>query len=156
MKSMLMCNYIVGTLGVLVGGLIMQAASTFPMAFTENGPGPGFWPFSLGTGMLIAAVLVLIYNFMNKDEMSKQEVSLATPANKRVYMLMAMLVVFCGLIELLGFYAAGLVLIPSIMILMDFHDKKVIAMSTIGTLVFIYVVFSLVLGTKMPQSMFLR
>ena len=156
MKSMLMCNYIVGALGVLVGGLIMQAASTFPMAFTENGPGPGFWPFSLGTGMLIAAVLVLIYNFMNKDEMSKQEVSLATPANKRVYMLMAMLVVFCGLIELLGFYAAGLVLIPSIMILMDFHDKKVIAMSTIGTLVFIYVVFSLVLGTKMPQSMFLR
>lgn len=156
MKSMLMCNYIVGTLGVLVGGLIMQAASTFPMAFTENGPGPGFWPFSLGTGMLIAAVLVLVYNFMNKDEMFKQEVSLATPANKRVYMLMAMLVVFCGLIELLGFYAASLVLIPSIMILMDFHDKKVIAMSTIGTLVFIYVVFSLVLGTKMPQSMFLR
>ena len=37
MKSMLMCNYIVGALGVLVGGLIMQAASTFPMAFTENG-----------------------------------------------------------------------------------------------------------------------
>ena len=156
MKSMLTCNYIVGLLGVLIGAMIMQASSNFPMAFTQNGPGPGFWPFSLGTGMLIAAVLVLIYNFMNKDEMSKQEVSLATPANKRVYMLMAMLVVFCGLIELLGFYAAGLVLIPSIMILMDFHDKKVIAMSTIGTLVFIYVVFSLVLGTKMPQSMFLR
>lgn len=156
MKSMLMCNYVVGALGVLVGGLIMQASSTFPMAFTENGPGPGFWPFSLGTGMLIAAVLVLVYNFMNKAEMAKQEVSLSTPANKRVYMLMALLVVFCGLIELLGFYGAGLVLIPSIMLLMDFHDKKIIAMSTIGTLAFIYVIFSLVLGTQMPQSMFLR
>ncbi len=134
----------------------MQASSAFPMAFTENGPGPGFWPFSLGSGMVVAAVLVLVYNWMNKEEVAKQEVSLATPANRRVYMLMAMLVVFCGLIELLGFYGAGLVLIPSIMLLMDFHDKKVIAMSTVGTLAFIYIVFSLVLGTQMPQSMFLR
>ena len=84
MKSMLFCNYIVGALGVLIGAAIMHASAAFPMAFTQNGPGPGFWPFSLGTGMLIAAVLVLVYNFMNKSEMAKQEVSLSTPANKRV------------------------------------------------------------------------
>lgn len=156
MKSMLMCNYIVGALGVLVGSLIMQAASAFPMNFTENGPGPGFWPFSLGAGILVSAALVLFYNYLNRQEMEQQEVSLTAAANKRVYVLMAMLVVFCGLIELLGFYGAGLVLIPCIMLLMDFHDKKVIALSTVGTLLFIYFVFGFILGTKMPESIFLR
>ena len=156
MQSMLMCNYVVGALGVLIGGLIMQASSTFPMAFTENGPGPGFWPFSLGAGMFAAAVLLLLYNVMDKAEMAQQEVTLNTPANKRVYVLMGMLLVFCGLIELLGFYAAGMILIPCIMKLMEFHDKKIIVAATVGTLAFIYVVFTMVLGTSMPQSMFLR
>ena len=155
MKSMLMCNYMVGALGVLVGGLIMQASSSFPMAFTENGPGPGFWPFSLGTAMLAMAVLLLVYNVLNKAELAEQEVSLTLPANKRVYMLMGLLVLFCGLIVVLGFYAAGLILIPCIMLLMEFRDKKVIALSTVGTLAFIYVIFGLVLGTKLPQSIFL-
>ena len=40
MNNMAVCNYIVGVLGAVIGGLIMQAASTFPLAFTENGPGP--------------------------------------------------------------------------------------------------------------------
>ncbi len=45
MNNMAVCNYIVGVLGAVIGGLIMQAAAAFPLEFTENGPGPGFWPF---------------------------------------------------------------------------------------------------------------
>ena len=48
MNNMAVCNYIVGVLGAVIGGLIMQAAAAFPLEFTENGPGPGFWPFTLG------------------------------------------------------------------------------------------------------------
>lgn len=156
MKSMLTCNYVVGLLGIVIGALIMQASSAFPMAFTQNGPGPGFWPFSLGAAMFVAAALVIVNNVLNKDAMAKEEIVLTTPANKRVYMLMGVLVIFCGLIDLLGFYGAGLVLIPAIMMIMDFHDKKIIAMSTVGTLLFIYVVFGMVLGTKLPLPIFLR
>lgn len=155
MKSMLLCNYIVGALGALVGAAIMNAASAFPMAFTQNGPGPGFWPFSLGGALFAAAIVLLGYTVLNKKELAEQNVALTTDSNKRVYLLMGIIVVFCGLISVLGFFAAGLILIPAIMLLMDFHDKKVIAMATIGTLAFIYIVFSLVLGTKLPQSIFL-
>ena len=40
MNNMAVCNYIVGVLGAVIGGLIMQAAAAFPLEFTENGPVP--------------------------------------------------------------------------------------------------------------------
>ncbi len=60
------------------------------------------------------------------------------------------------LINLLGFYVASALLIVAIMRLMDYHNNKVIAITTVLTLVFIYVVFGVLLHTKMPQSIFLE
>lgn len=156
MKNMANCNFVVSILGMMIGAAIMNAASEFPLEFTENGPGAGFWPFALGTSLTIAAVVLLIYTISNKKELSKELVALTLPANMRVYMMMAVIVVYVGLINVLGFYPASALLIPATMKLMDFHNKKVIAMTTVGTIAFIYLVFSVLLHTQMPQSMFLE
>lgn len=156
MKNMANCNFVVSILGMMIGAAIMNAASEFPLEFTENGPGAGFWPFALGTALTIAAVVLLIYTISNKKELSKEFVALTLPANMRVYMMMAIIVVYVGFINVLGFYPASALLIPATMKLMDFHNKKVIAMTTIGTIAFIYLVFSVLLHTQMPQSMFLE
>ena len=156
MKNMASCNFVVSILGMMIGAAIMNAASEFPLEFTENGPGAGFWPFALGTALTIAAVVLLIYTISNKKDLSKELVALTLPANMRVYMMMAVIVVYVGLINVLGFYPASALLIPVTMKLMDFHNKKVIAMTTVGTIAFIYLVFSVLLHTQMPQSMFLE
>ena len=156
MKNMANCNFVVSILGMMIGAAIMNAASEFPLEFTENGPGAGFWPFALGTALTIAAVVLLIYTISNKKELSKELVALTLPANMRVYMMMAIIVVYVGLINVLGFYPASALLIPATMRLMDFHNQKVIAMTTVGTIAFIYLVFSVLLHTQMPQSMFLE
>ena len=156
MKNMANCNFVVSILGMMIGAAIMNAASEFPLEFTENGPGAGFWPFALGTALTIAAVVLLIYTISNKKELAKELVALTLPANMRVYMMMAIIVVYVGLINVLGFYPASALLIPATMRLMDFHNKKVIAMTTVGTIAFIYLVFSVLLHTQMPQSMFLE
>ena len=156
MKNMANCNFVVSILGMMIGAAIMNAASEFPLEFTENGPGAGFWPFALGTALTIAAVVLLIYTISNKKELSKELVALTLPANMRVYMMMAIIVVYVGFINVLGFYPASALLIPATMKLMDFHNKKVIAITTVGTIAFIYLVFSVLLHTQMPQSMFLE
>ncbi|MGM9529070.1 MAG: tripartite tricarboxylate transporter TctB family protein [Phascolarctobacterium sp.] len=155
MNNMTICNYIVGVVGIVLGALIMSAAAAFPMQFTENGPGPGFWPFSLGCALAVAAVVLLAFTFMKRADLSGQKVNLTTTANKRVYIMMGLVVVFCVLINLLGFYAAAAVLIVATMKLMDYHNKKGILLTTVLTLAFIYVVFGVLLHTKMPQSIFL-
>lgn len=156
MKNMANCNFLVSVLGMLIGAAIMNAASEFPLAFTENGPGAGFWPFTLGAALTVAAVVLLVYTFTAKAELSKQTVALTLEANKRVYVMMGIVTVYCALISVLGFYPASALLIPATMKLMDFHNKKVIAMTTVGTIAFIYIIFSLLLHTQMPQSMFLE
>lgn len=156
MKNMANCNFLVSVLGMMIGAVIMNAASEFPLEFTENGPGAGFWPFALGVAMAVAAVVLLVYTIMNRKALSEQLVALTLPANKRVYVMMVIVAIYCGLITVLGFYPASALLIPATMKLMDYHDKKVIAMTTVGTIVFIYVIFSVLLHTQMPQSMFLE
>lgn len=155
MNNMTICNYIVGVVGMVLGALIMSAAAAFPMQFTENGPGPGFWPFSLGCALAVAAVVLLAFTFMKRADLAQQKVNLTTTANKRVYIMMGLVVLFCVFINLLGFYPAAALLIIATMKLMDYHNKKGILLTTVLTLAFIYLVFGVLLHTKMPQSIFL-
>ena len=155
MNNMTICNYIVGVVGMVLGALIMSAAAAFPMQFTENGPGPGFWPFSLGCALAVAAVVLLFFTFMKRADLAQQKVNLTTTANKRVYIMMGLVVLFCVFINLLGFYPAAALLIIATMKLMDYLNKKGILLTTVLTLAFIYLVFGVLLHTKMPQSLFL-
>lgn len=155
MNNITICNYIVGVVGMVLGALIMSAAAAFPMQFTENGPGPGFWPFSLGCALAVAAVVLLAFTFMKRADLAQQKVNLTTAANKRVYIMMGLVVLFCVFINLLGFYPAAALLIIATMKLMDYHNKKGILLTTVLTLAFIYLVFGVLLHTKMPQSIFL-
>ena len=134
----------------------MHAAAAFPLEFTENGPGPGFWPFALGAAMLAAAAVLFIATFLQKDFLSREMVRLTTAQNKRVYIMMGLVLLYCLLISLLGFYPASLFLIPAVMRLMDYRNKKYIALTAAATLLFIYLVFGVLLHTKMPQSIFLE
>lgn len=155
MNNMTVCNYIVGIAGIVLGGLIMNAAAEFPMEFTVNGPGPGFWPFSLGALLLAAAVFLLGYTFWQKENLSQVRVALTTAANRRVYMMMGVAVVFCALISLLGFYPAAFLVILAVMRVMDYRNKKVMLLTAVCTIVFIYIVFGMVLRTQMPGSIFM-
>lgn len=153
MNNMTICNYIVGIVGMVLGGLIMSAAAAFPRQFTENGP--GFWPFSLGCALAVAALVLLVFTFTKRADLAQQRVNLTTAANKRVYIMMGLVVLFCVFINLLGFYPAAALLIIATMKLMDYHNKKGILLTTVLTLAFIYLVFGVLLHTKMPQSLFL-
>ena len=155
MNNMTICNYIVGIVGMVLGGLIMSAAAAFPLQFTENGPGPGFWPFSLGCALAVAALVLLVFTFTKRADLAQQKVNLTTAANKRVYIMMGLVVLFCVFINLLGFYPAAALLIIATMKLMDYHNKKGILLTTVLTLAFIYLVFGVLLHTQMPQSIFL-
>ncbi|MDO4178891.1 MAG: tripartite tricarboxylate transporter TctB family protein [Phascolarctobacterium sp.] len=155
MINMKKCNYVVGVLGIVIAGMIMQAAAAFPMEFTTNGPGPGFWPFALGGALFICAAILLGYTVINGTELASQEVKLTGPANKRVYQMMGIVVCFTILISLIGFYAAAIVTIPAVMYLVDYREKKGIALTTMGTVVFIYLVFGMLLKTQLPKPFFM-
>ena len=156
MVSMKLCNFVVFLMGVVIGGAIMGASADFPMEITEQGLGPGFWPFLLGLALTVAALVLAVYTLCHRKELTVEKVILGTAANRQVYVMMALLVLFCGLIHLIGFYAAAVVLIPCIMHRLECRDKKLMLFTAVGVTLFIYLVFGQLLHTSLPSSVFLE
>lgn len=155
MVSMKLCNFVVFVLGFIIGGAIMAASACFPMEITEQGPGPGFWPFLLGLA-LTAATLALVFDTVcHRAELAEEKVSLGTAANRQAYIVMGLIIFFCGLIHLSGFYAAAMLLIPCIMYLLGERNKKRMLFTAVGITLFIYLVFGQLLHTSLPSSVFL-
>ena len=134
----------------------MGASAGFPMEITEQGPGPGFWPFLLGVALTVAALVLAVYTLCHRQELTVEKVILGTAANRQVYVMMALLVLFCRLIHLIGFYAASVVLIPCIMHRLECRDKKLMLFTAVGVTLFIYLVFGQLLHTSLPSSVFLE
>lgn len=156
MISMKICNIFVTVAALVISAAIMMSASSFPIEMKQAGPGPGFWPFLLGAALAVAAVVLALFTFVRRDELSREVVKLKTPANMQVYAMMALLVVFCGLIYLLGFYLATLIIVPCVMRKLECRNAKLIALTTVGITVFIYLVFGELLHTQLPESVFLQ
>ena len=156
MVSMKLCNFVVFVLGLLIGGAIMGASARFPMEITEQGPGPGFWPFLLGLALAVAALVLAVYTFYHRRELAEEQVALGTAANRQVYVVMGLIAVFCGLIHLIGFYAAALLLVPCIMYRLECRDKTLRLLTAVGVTLFIYLVFGQLLHASLPSSVFLE
>ncbi|MBQ3365448.1 MAG: tripartite tricarboxylate transporter TctB family protein [Acidaminococcaceae bacterium] len=156
MVSMKFCNFVVFVMGMVIGGAIMVASAGFPMEITEQGPGPGFWPFLLGLTLTFAALVLAVYTLCHRQEVTEEKVILGTAANRQVYVVMALIVLFCGLIHLIGFYVAAMVLIPCIMYRLECRDKKLMLFTAVGVTLFIYLVFGQLLHTSLPSSVFLE
>ena len=134
----------------------MGASAGFPMEITDQGPGPGFWPFLLGLALTVAALVLAVYTLCHRQELTEEKVALGTGVNRQVYVVMALIVCFCGLIHLIGFYAAAMILVPCIMYRLECRDKKLMLFTAVGVTLFIYLVFGQLLHTSLPSSVFLE
>lgn len=105
--------------------------------------------------MVGAALILLVMTLVNRKKYEEMEVVLGLPANRRVYLVMGIMVVYCLLLNVLGLYISGLILIPALMWVLGERNKKKTAIVTIVALAAIYVIFSLILGTKLPEPFFM-
>lgn len=155
MFSMLICNYVVAAVFLLLAGGMMYGAAAFPMTMTEQGPGPGFWPFLLGAGLALASVGLFTFSLARREDLAMKQVALTEEANRPVYKAMVLLVLFCAAIVLLGFFPAMVLFVPALMYLLKCRNIKWMVATTAGVLVFVYVVFGWILNTQFPVSIFL-
>ena len=156
MFSMLICNYVVAAVFLVLAGCMMHGAAAFPMAMTEQGPGPGFWPFLLGLALAVAAAVLAVYTLFHRQELAEERIALGKAANRQVYVVMGLIAAFCGLVHLTGFYPAALLLIPCLMYRLECRDKKRMLLTALCVTLFIYLVFGQLLHTSLPSSVFLE
>ena len=156
MVNMKKCNYVISAVAAVLGVAIWALSAGLGIGFKEEGGiSAGTWPAITGGIMVGAALILLGMTLVNRKKYEEMEVVLGLPANRRVYLVMGIMVVYCLLLNVLGLYISGLILIPALMWVLGERNKKKTAIVTVVALAAIYVIFSLILGTKLPEPFFM-
>lgn len=156
MKNMKQWNFVVAGLFGVFGALVIYESSKLTIDIGESDPGSGFWPFSLGLGLIALSIALVVMSIVNKEKIQSKSVNLTTAAHKRVYVMMGFGILYCVLIYFAGFYLSSLIFIPASMILLGNKDKKKIFLVTVISVVAVYVIFGILLKTQLPAPIFLR
>lgn len=154
METMKKWNNIISLITAIIGATIIALSNKFPIK-SGGDPGAGFWPLMLGALLIICAIVLFVANIIHKDKEEKKSIALNTPANKCVYSIMGIIVIFCVGLYVLGFYISTLIFIPVVMYLLDVRDKKLMIMTSVITVVAIYIIFGMLLKTQLPSPIFL-
>ncbi len=156
MVNMKKCNYVISAVAAVLGVAMWALSAGLGIGFKEEGGiSAGTWPAITGGIMVGAALILLVMTLVNRKKYEEMEVVLGLPANRRVYLVMGIMVVYCLLLNVLGLYISGLILIPALMWVLGERNKKKTAIVTVVALAAIYVIFSLILGTKLPEPFFM-
>mgnify|MGYP001081077490 CR=1 FL=1 len=156
MVSMKKCNYVISAVTGVLGIVILILSARLGTGFkADGGISTGTWPAIMGGIMTVAAAVLLIMTLVNGKKYEEMEVALKLPANKRVYAVMGIMVIYCVLLRVLGLYLSGLILVPALMWMLGERNKKKMAIVTAVTLAGIFGIFQLVLGTKLPEPFFM-
>ena len=132
-----MKKYNIGISIVLILMSVAMFLSASKMPSVDGGMGAGTWPKVLAVCMILLAVLLLIQ---------------MGPGLKRVLTGIAIMLVFCVILNFFGFMIASAFMIPAIMILMGERRPFMLIGVTVGVLVFIYVVFAILLNLPLPSG----
>ncbi|RCX19357.1 tripartite tricarboxylate transporter TctB family protein [Anaerobacterium chartisolvens] len=156
MTNMKKCNFVISIIAAVVGAAIVYASSGLGIGMKQKGGiEAGTWPAIMGCILLAASVILLSMTLLNKKKYEGMEVTLALPANMRVYVMMGIFAIYCIVLRVLGLYLSVAILIPVIMLVLGERNKKKITVVTIGTVLGIFLIFGLILGTKLPQPIWM-
>ncbi len=156
MGNMKKANYIISAIMFLVGLGIVMISSSLKIQIGDGDPGAGFWPMLLGILIIIFAVGLAISTLKNKKILEEKTFTISTPANMRVYILFVVIIFFCVILYFLGFYIGALLFIPAVMYLLEVRSVKKIVLTTVITLVAVYVLFGMLLNISLPSPIFMR
>lgn len=168
--SMKNCNLVISVIFAVFG--IVVTCLSFQLGFglsKSAGIKSGTWPGIMGMGMILVSVIIFIYTLANAEKLGDTDfqdekgdypyrVSIHLPENLKAYEAMGMIILFCVLMQFLGLYIAGLIIIPMMMWFLMPQEEKAdrkkavlrIIVIDAGTMLAIFLIFQVALHTTFP------
>ena len=139
-------NIITSVLVMALSIYVIVVCMGYPTAeaYGTGAPGPGLWPMTAAGCMLVAGLVLFIKAIRTKAE-DDTPIEIWTDGTKRVYITMAILVVYVALLGVLGFIPCTIVMLY---IFINWFAKKkpvLTAVISILTTMIIYCIFRFVL-----------
>lgn len=95
----------------------------------------------------VLSAMQLGWNFLKNRETKKLHITDNLP---RFWGLLACLIMFGLVFEHLGFFISALVFIPVVSLLLGYRNYLTIALTTIGVLIFVHLIFVKLLSVNLP------
>lgn len=146
-------NSIVGAISIILGVSIITLSRNMNM-FDESGmPGDRFWPYCLAW-IFIGLGLLQWIDVYKKRATSDIAVDLSSPPVRKVYLVTGIMAVYAVALCYAGFIASSLILIPTIMRIMGEKRPIFICIASALIVACIYVAFTIVFNSPLPESIF--
>jgi putative tricarboxylic transport membrane protein len=140
---------------VLSLGLMWSSTSGLQIGWVpEKGPGSGFWPFWLSTGMLLASIMTLIRWFLGvTPESRSNEIYMSRTACVVVGIAVGALLFLLSAIHVIGIYLALPVFLFFYIKVVGKHSWALAVFLSFGVPVFIFALFEWGLQIPLPKAL---
>jgi len=145
------CNQVVGVL-LLILSIWVVVESTHLVYTVEFSPGAGFFPFWLGTSLLILSLLLLLYNTILKSKEVKENPIPGKQALWRVFLIIFSLFVSILLFERIGFLIIMFLLIVFLLIFVEKYQWYSATLISVLMVFFVYSIFKIGLDVPLPPG----
>ncbi|MGC6389929.1 tripartite tricarboxylate transporter TctB family protein [Ewingella sp. S1.OA.A_B6] len=146
-------NNVVGAVSIIFGIAIIFFSRNMDMFDHAGIPGDRFWPFCLAW-LLIGLGILQWIDVYKKRAASDAAVDLSSPAVRKVYLVTGIMAVYAVALCYAGFIASSLILIPVIMRIMGEKRPVFIFIASVLIVACIYVAFTVVFNSPLPESIF--
>lgn len=143
---------------VLAGGFFALGVLMFwfTRQFSYDGLqsfGTGFWPRVIAAIMMFCSAVLFVQSMLSKDP-TKNEIVIdwKSEGMKRVYLVAAVLIVFCVALYFVGLCPALFVMIFGIMWSMEERRIPFLVITPVACSLFIFVAFQIMLKVKLPAG----
>lgn len=150
-----MAELLMGVVTLIFSVGVMMKSAELPIGWVPGrGPGSGMWPFWLATGMALASVATLIRWFRGLTPESQSEESyIPGDAIGLILITAGGLLIYLLLIEFTGTYVATAAFMFFYVRIMGKHTWTATAAFTLGTPIFIYLLFEVALTKYLPKGL---
>lgn len=147
-------NIIASVLSILLGAYIVITCLGYPKAeaYGTGAPGPGMWPGIIG-GLLIAAALWLLISTLRAPADSLGDIVVWGDGPKRVYITMAILVVYVLAIPEIGFIPLTIILLFIFINWFAKYKWYLSLLISVAVTLLIYVIFKFALSVPIDFGM---
>ena len=147
-------NVITGVVFLALSVFAYMQAQKMVGKIMTDALGPGFWPKVLGLVMGVLSLALIAEGLFGKQaEGEKAPIAFGTEGFHRVLKMLAVLIVLGAILYFLGIYVGILFMMPLCMWLHGERNKKILVGLTVGSCLFIYLVFGLALRVPLPMGL---
>jgi putative tricarboxylic transport membrane protein len=134
---------LIGT-GAIIGAIGLRIG-------TPTEPQPGFFPFLSGVAILVLSLIILVQGWLGRKESGTRFGEIWRPA-----MLIAVLILFVGLLEPLGYVIASAIVVVLALLIMGIKSWRVLLVVGLAFPIGTFILFDRLLGIGLPVGILAR